>query len=57
MMLALNLGHEHSDTRDQIAQFIDALWPYMSAEKSWDTAEDEWRFREAWAERRLLIKG
>lgn len=52
-MLALNLGHEQSYTRDEIVQFIDALWPYMSAEKSWGNPEEEWKFHADWAERRL----
>jgi NAD(P)-dependent dehydrogenase (short-subunit alcohol dehydrogenase family) len=55
-MLALNLGHEHSYTRDEIVQFIDAMWPYMSGEKSWETPEQEWKFHEAWAEKRLPEK-
>ncbi len=52
-MLALNLGHEQSYTREEIAQFIDAMWPYMSGEKSWGSPEEEWMFHEDWAERRL----
>jgi NAD(P)-dependent dehydrogenase (short-subunit alcohol dehydrogenase family) len=52
-MLALNMGYERSYTRDEIVQFIDALWPYMSAQKSWDNPEQEWKFHEDWAERRL----
>ncbi|HEY5775118.1 MAG TPA: SDR family oxidoreductase [Xanthomonadales bacterium] len=55
-MLALNLGHEQSYTRDEIVQFIDALWPYMSAKKSWDNPEEEWKFHTDWAERRLPEK-
>ncbi len=55
-MLALNIGHEQSYTRDEIVQFIDALWPYMSAQKSWDSPEEEWKFHEDWAERRLPEK-
>lgn len=55
-MLALNLGHEQSYTREEIAQFIDAMWPYMSGEKSWASPEEEWKFHEDWAERRLPDK-
>ena len=54
-MLALNLGHEHSYSRDEIAQLIDAMWPYASGEKSWDDPEDEAEisaFMDAWMERR-----
>jgi NAD(P)-dependent dehydrogenase (short-subunit alcohol dehydrogenase family) len=54
-MLALNLGHEHSYTRDEIVQLIDAMWPYMSGEKSWDDPEDEaamMKFMDAWMEKR-----
>lgn len=52
-MLALNIGHEQSYTRDEIVQFIDAMWPYMSGDKSWDTLDDEWELHEDWSERRL----
>ena len=50
-MLALNLGHEHSYTREEIAQLSDAVWPYASGEKSWDDPEDEaeiMTFMQAW---------
>ncbi len=52
-MLALNLGHEQSYTRDEIVQFIDAMWPYMIGEKSWASPEEEWTFHTDWAERRV----
>jgi len=55
-MLALNMGQEHSYTRDEIVQFIDALWPYMSAQKSWGDPEEEWKLHADWAERRLPEK-
>jgi NAD(P)-dependent dehydrogenase (short-subunit alcohol dehydrogenase family) len=54
-MLALNLGHEYSYSREEIAQLIDAIWPYASGEKSWDDPEDEAEisaFMGAWMERR-----
>lgn len=56
-MLALNLGHEHSYSREEIAQLIDAMWPYASGEKSWDDPEDEAEigaFMDAWMERRTM---
>ncbi len=52
-MLALNIGHEQSYTRDEIVQFIDVMWPYMSGEKSWDMPDEEWEFHADWSERRL----
>ena len=52
-MLALNIGHEHSYTRDEIVQFIDLLWPYMSGEKTWKSQDDEWELHDRWVERRL----
>jgi len=55
-MLALNIGHEQSYSRDEIVQFIDLLWPYMSGEKTWNHPEDEWKFHADWAERRLPDK-
>lgn len=55
-ILALNLGHDTSYTRDEIVQLIDLMWPYMAQEKSWSKPEDEWKFHADWAERRLLNK-
>ena len=55
-MLALDIGHEQSYTRDEIVQFIDLLWPYMSGEKSWSNQEEEWEFYDRWIERRLPDK-
>jgi NAD(P)-dependent dehydrogenase (short-subunit alcohol dehydrogenase family) len=53
-MLALNVGHEYSYTRDEIVELIDAAWPFASGEKSWsnedDAAEME-KFVETWARR------
>ena len=43
--LVLNAGHEHSYSRDEIAQLIDAMWPFASGEKSWDSPEDEAEMR------------
>jgi NAD(P)-dependent dehydrogenase (short-subunit alcohol dehydrogenase family) len=55
-MLALNIGHDQSYTRDEIIQLIDVMWPYMSGEKSWESPEQEWKFHSDWAERRLPQK-
>jgi len=52
-VLALNIGHDHSYTRDEIVQFIDLLWPYMSGKKSWNSQDDEWETHDSWIERRL----
>ncbi len=52
-ILALNIGHDQSYTRDEIVQFIDLVWPYMSGEKQWNSLEDEWEFHDRWIERRL----
>lgn len=54
-MLALNLGHEYSYSRDEIVELIDVMWPYASGEKSRDDPEDEAEmgaFMDAWMERR-----
>jgi NAD(P)-dependent dehydrogenase (short-subunit alcohol dehydrogenase family) len=51
--LALNIGHDHSYTRDEIVQLIDLLWPYMSGEKSWNSQDDEWETHDSWVERTL----
>mgnify|MGYP003633305485 CR=1 FL=1 len=56
-LLALNVGHEHSFSRDEIVDLIDAMWPFASGEKSWDDAEDEAAmdaYMDAWMERRPL---
>ncbi len=52
-MLALNIGHEQSYTRDELVQFIDLMWPYMDGTQKWETPEDEWEFHTQWAERKL----
>lgn len=52
-MLALNIGHEQSYTRDEIVRFIDLQWPYMTGEKVWNSQEEEWKFHADWAERKL----
>ena len=53
-MLVLNVGHEFSYTRDEIVELIDAMWPYVSGEKSWEDPADEaemWKFMQAWMTR------
>ena len=58
-MLVLNVGHEHSYTRNEIDQLIDAMWPYVSGEKSWDDPEDEAEMRtfmQAWMKRQAPEK-
>jgi NAD(P)-dependent dehydrogenase (short-subunit alcohol dehydrogenase family) len=52
-VLALNIGHDQSYTRDEIVRFIDLVWPYMSGEKRWKSLEEEWEFHDSWIERRL----
>jgi NAD(P)-dependent dehydrogenase (short-subunit alcohol dehydrogenase family) len=51
-MLALNIGHEQSYTRDEIVQFVDLIWPYMSGEKSWNSLDEEWEVHDSWVERK-----
>ena len=55
-VLALNIDHDQSYTRDELVQLIDLLWPYMSGEKSWHSQDDEWETHDSWVERRLLDK-
>lgn len=53
-LLAFNIGHEHSFTRDEIVEVIDAMWPYYSGEKSWDDPEEQaamMKFMDAWMAR------
>jgi len=52
-MLVLNIGHEHSYTRDEIVQFIDLLWPYMNGEKTWNSQDEEWEVHDRWVQRRV----
>ena len=50
-MLALNVGHEYTYSREQVIEFIDALWPFASGEKSWSNpadAEEAEKFIDAW---------
>jgi hypothetical protein len=52
--LAFNNGHEFSYTRDELVELIDALWPYMDGEKSFDNEEDDkamYAFMERWVNR------
>lgn len=59
-MLALNLGHEFSYSRDEIVELVDAMWPYASGQKSWDNPDDEadmTAFMDAWMERRPAATG
>lgn len=54
-LLSFNAGHEHSYTRDEIIELIDAIWPYASGEKSSDDPEqgaELMTFMKAWMERR-----
>lgn len=54
-LLAFNVGHEHSYSRDEIVELVDALWPFASGEKSWDDADDEAemvKYMDAWMERK-----
>ncbi len=56
-MLALNVGHEYSYTRDELVELIDAYWPFASGEKSWSDPDDEAemeKFIDAWMERQGL---
>ena len=53
-MLALNVGHEYSYTRDELVELMDALWPFASGEKSWSNEKDEAEitvFMDAWMAR------
>ena len=53
-LLAFNIGHEHSFTRDEIVEVIDAMWPYYSGERSWDDPEEQaamMKFMDAWMNR------
>jgi len=47
-LLRINVGHNHSYTRDEIVGLIDDMWPYIDGEKSWATVEDEYAFIDAW---------
>jgi NAD(P)-dependent dehydrogenase (short-subunit alcohol dehydrogenase family) len=54
-MLAFNVGHEYTYSRDEIVELIDALWPFASGEKSWHDSDDEaemMKMMDAWMERR-----
>lgn len=51
-LLEYNVGHEHSYTRDELVQLMDAMWPFATGEKSRDNPEDDAamnKFMQAWA--------
>ena len=53
-LLALNVGHEHTYSREELIELIDAVWPFASGEKSWTDHEDEAEFMAflgAWMEK------
>jgi len=53
-MLALNARHDHSYTRDELVEYIDAFWPFAAGEKSFDDEEAAAEMRaffEAWSTR------
>jgi NAD(P)-dependent dehydrogenase (short-subunit alcohol dehydrogenase family) len=39
-MLTLNGRHDHSYTRDELVELLDALWPFAAGEKSFANEED-----------------
>ena len=54
-MLALNARHDHSYTRDELVEYIDALWPFAAGEESFDdeeSAADMEAFFDSWATRK-----
>lgn len=58
-MLDFNGGHEYSYTRDELVQLIDAMWPFMNGQKSWDDPEEGaamMKYMDAWMERQALEK-
>lgn len=58
-LLSFNNGHDHSYTRDEIVELIDAIWPYANGEKSYDDPEQEaelMAFMDAWMERRNKVE-
>jgi len=53
-MLMINARHDHSYTRDELVELMDAFWPFAAGEKSFDDEEDDADldvFFEAWATR------
>lgn len=50
-LLEYNIGHEHSYTRDELMQLLDAFWPYVAGDKSMDDEKDaaaRREFLQAW---------
>jgi hypothetical protein len=53
-LLAFNIGHEYSYSRDEIVELIDAMWPYLDGEKSWEDPAEQaemMKFMDAWMNR------
>jgi hypothetical protein len=38
-MLSINARHDHSYTRDELVELMDAVWPFAAGEKSFDVKE------------------
>jgi hypothetical protein len=54
-LLMLNGRHDHSYTRDELVELMDAFWPFAAGEKSFDDEEADAEmdaFFEAWATRK-----
>jgi len=53
-MLLLNARHEHSYTRDELIEYMDAFWPFAEGDKSFDDEQTEAEMRvffDSWASR------
>lgn len=53
-MLFINARHDHSYTRDELVELMDAFWPFAAGEKSFNDDEDDAEmdvFFDAWATR------
>jgi NAD(P)-dependent dehydrogenase (short-subunit alcohol dehydrogenase family)/uncharacterized cupin superfamily protein len=53
-MLLLNARHEHSYTRDELIEYMDAFWPFAEGEKSFDDEQTDAEMRvffDNWASR------
>ena len=57
-LLMINTRHDHSYTRDELVDYIDAFWPFAEGEKSFDDEKDAAEmeaFFHTWATRKRMV--
>jgi NAD(P)-dependent dehydrogenase (short-subunit alcohol dehydrogenase family) len=50
-MLRLNAGYEDSYSREELAELMNALWPYANGSEHWKDPDERWKFLDEWREK------